>query len=282
MTELDPPFGTHALPPADEARRIKANGYEDTRWGRAMISRHRKKALSGNSEPFDVDIAPGVKARLYPSGNRCEKRAFAGVQIWDAQERTALEAAVGSSANDVFVFMDVGANVGLYSLFVNAYAAAAEKPARIIAIEPGLETCSRLEANVEASGANVQIIRAAISDAPGTGFLSTADDNRGEAKLVSGGHDIEAVVIDTLARICRAHGVTHIDAMKLDIEGHDLQALGGFFEDAPERLHPGLLILETGRAGSSPLIELCTQQGYVVQSRAGLNSILVKKTDVKT
>jgi FkbM family methyltransferase len=156
------------------------------------------------------------------------------------------------------------------------------KDARIIAIEPGLETCSRLEANIAASEADVQIICAAISDAPGTGFLSTDEANRGEAKLVSGGQDIEAVVIDTLARICRAHGVTHIDAMKLDIEGHDLPALSGFFEDAPTRLHPDLLILETGRAGVSPLIELCVKQGYVVQSRAGLNSILVKKTDVKT
>lgn len=282
QANIDPPFGTYALPPEDEARRVKAGGYEDTRWGRAMISRNRKKALSGHSEPFDIEVVPGVNARLYPSGNRCEKRAFAGVQIWDRAERAALEAAVKSSASETFVFMDVGANVGLYSLFVNAYAVAAEKSARIIAIEPGLETCSRLEANIAASRANVQIIRAAISDAPGTGFLSTADDNRGEAKLVSGGHDIEAVVIDTLARICRAHGVTHIDAMKLDIEGHDLQALSGFFEDAPERLHPELLILETGRTTNSPLIELCTQQGYVVQSRAGLNSILVKKTDVKT
>lgn len=286
QAEIDPPFGTYALPPAKEAMREKAGGYAATRWGRAMISRYRKKAMSGLSEPYDVEIAPDVKARLYPSGNRCEKRAFAGVQIWDAPERAALQSAVqaaGAAAEDVpFVFLDVGANVGLYSVFVNAYAANAGTPCRIIAIEPGLETCRRLETNIAANQADIQIIRAAISDAPGSGFLTTDDENRGEAKLVSGGHDNEPVVIDTLARICRAHNVPHISAMKLDIEGYDLKALSGFFEDAPERLYPSLLILETGRDAASPLIELCAAQGYVVKERAGLNSILVKNTDVKT
>ena len=282
QTELDPPFGTFALKPAREIWRVKAGRYADTRWGRAMISRCRKKAMAGLSEPYDVEIAPDVKARLYPSGNRCEKRVLAGVQIWDMEERTALEHLVETPTDTPFVFLDVGANVGLYSLFVNAYAVRAGREARIIAIEPGLETCARLEANILASRADVQIIRAAISDAPGTGFLSAETDNRGEAKLVSGGHNVESVVIDTLARICRAHGVSHIDAMKVDIEGHDLKALSGFFEDAPSRLHPGLLILETGRESASPLIELCAKHDYVVSQRSGLNSILVKKTNVKT
>lgn len=232
------------------------------------------------NEPYDVEIAPNVKARLYPSENRCEKRAFAGVQVWDALERSALEGAVAKVESDPFVFLDVGANVGLYSLFVSAYAKQAGREAQIIAIEPGLSTCARLEANVVASGADVRIIRAAISDAPGTGHLGGGSDNRGEARLVAGGHDVEAVVIDTLPRICRTQGLLHIDAMKLDIEGHDLKALTGFFEDAPERLHPKLLILETGRETYSPLIELCLGRDYAVIMRTGLNSILEKKTHV--
>ncbi len=238
--------------------------------------------MAGQSEPFDVDIAPDVRARLYPSENRCEKRAFAGVQTWDTRERAALERAVRSGEIETFVFLDVGANVGLYSLFVNAYAKDALRPVRILAVEPGLETCGRLEANIAASNADVQIIRAAISDQPGSGFLGNGDGNRGEAQLVSGGHDVEPVVIDTLARICRTQGLTHINAMKLDVEGYDLKALTGFFEDAPARLHPDLLILETGREAGSPLIELCIAQGYKVSERSGLNTILEKESHVQT
>lgn len=286
MSNLTPIFGTHALTPARENWRKRADVYSDTRWGRLMISRCRKKALSGGSEPFDVEVIPGLNARLYPSANRCEKRAFAGVQVWDGVERKALKTAIETNTDEDFVFLDVGANVGLYSLFVNAYAKAANINTRIIAVEPGMETCARLEANIHANDAPVQIIRAAISDVPGTGHLGGGETNRGEAKLQgpleSSGQNGETVIIDTLARICRTHGITHINAMKLDIEGHDLKALTGFFEDAPERLHPALLILETGREQTSPLIELCAAHDYIVTERPGINSILVKKTHVKT
>lgn len=282
MAELNPPFGTYALPPAKERWRRKASEFSATKWGKARISLCRKCAKAGLSEPFDIEIASDVKARLYPSENRCEKRAFAGVQTWDAVERGALETSIKNGDTLPFVFLDVGANVGLYSLFVNAYAKQAGREVNIIAIEPGLETCGRLEANIAASQASVQIIRAAISDEPGTGFLGGGGDNRGEAQLVSGGHNVEAVVVDTLARICRTQGLIHIDAMKLDIEGHDLKALTGFFEDAPERLHPTLLILETGREIHSPLIELCEGRGYKTVQRTGLNTILEKETHVQT
>lgn len=284
MSDLDPPFGIYALPPARETWRTRADAYSDTRWGRMMISRCRKKALSSGTEPFDVEVIPGLNARLYPSGNRCEKRAFAGVQVWDALERQALKSAIERNAEPEFVFLDVGANVGLYSLFVNAYANAANVNTRIIAIEPGLETCARLEANIKSNHAPVEIVRAAISDVPGTGILGGGETNRGEAKLQGAGRNMdqdgETVIIDTLARICRTHGLTHINAMKLDIEGHDLKALTGFFEDAPARLHPALLILETGRDETSPLIELCAAHDYIVTERPGINSILVKKTHV--
>ena len=164
--EITPPYGTYTLPPAREAWREKARDYKDTRIGRALISRARKKALLSEDGPFDVKVDDGLLARLYPSGNRCEKRAFAGVQIWDALERSALKSVIQTESETPFIFLDVGANVGLYSLYVNAYAKQAGRAAQIIAIEPGVETCARLEANIAANQANIQIIRAAVSDAP--------------------------------------------------------------------------------------------------------------------
>jgi FkbM family methyltransferase len=278
--EISPPFGTYALPPENEAWRQKARGYKDTKLGRALISRARKKALSGKDAPFDVEVEDGVYARLYPHENRCEKRAFAGVQVWDLKERLALKSAIETPSETPFVFLDVGANVGLYSLYVSAYARQANKAARIIAIEPSVETCARLEANIAASRALVQIIRAAVSDAPGTGYLGGGDINRGEAKLLAQSDETETVVIDTLPRIARTLGITRIDAMKVDIEGHDLKALTTFFEDTSTKLHPNLLILETGREPNSPLIALCEANDYVVTERTKLNTILKKASHV--
>jgi len=282
--ELDPPFGTYALPDDREQWRRRASGYADTRWGRAMISRCRKKALNGNPGPFDVEIDGGINARLYPEENRCEKRAFAGMQHWDTLEREALSKAVTESTNSPFVFLDVGANVGIYSLHVHSAAIKAGKLARILAIEPSIETCGRLEANINANAAAIQIIRTAVSNEPGSGHLASGGDNRGEAHLsarTSGGSG-EPVIVDTLPRICRANGLTSVDAMKVDIEGHDLKAMTTFFEDATPALHPELLILETGKDAGSPLIELCAAQGYRVTERTGLNTILVKDKNVET
>jgi len=282
MTQIDPPFNSYALPPAREAWREKARGYENTRLGRLLISRARKKAMAGETGPFDVKIDDGVFARLYPATSRCEKRAFAGVQIWDGLERDALKAAIQSGSKLPFTFVDVGANVGLYSLYAHAYAKSAERDIRIIAIEPSIETCGRLETNIAASKAQVQIIRAAISDKPGTAYLSANAVNRGEAKLEGRDDNAnqEMVVVDTLTRIFRTQGLTSIDAMKVDIEGHDLKALKVFFEDAASSLHPRLLILETGETGSEDskaLIALCQANDYIIEARTKLNTIFGKK-----
>jgi len=161
-----------------------------------------------------------------------------------------------------------------------AYAKAAGRDIRIIAFEPGMETCARFEANLAASNAKAEIIRVAISDEPGTGYLSGNTRNRGEAKLAGRDSDSEEVVVDTLPRVARTLGLTYIDAIKIDIEGHDEKALTAFFADAPTGLHPQLLIVETGLMPSSPLIELCVRNGYIPAQRTALNTIFRKEKHV--
>jgi len=68
--------------------------------------------------------------------------------------------------------------------------------------------------------------------------------------------------------------------MKVDIEGYDLKALTCFFAKAPEELWPALLILETGREPTTPLLELCEQHGYTITKRAGINTILERQIKI--
>ena len=276
MIDVDPPFGTYALPPEREAWRMKASDHKNSRIGRLMISRACKKAIAGKDGPFDIEVSNDVLARLFPQDNHCEKRAFAGVQVWDAAEREALKIALQATDEAPYIFLDVGANVGLYSLFVNAYAKSAQKAVRIIAIEPAMESCARLETNIAANQADIQIVRVAVSNAPGMGHLSGGDINRGDMKLSSRSEGGETVVIDTLPRIARMLGLTRIDAMKVDIGGHGLPALKTFFEDASPRLHPSLLIIDIGQTENQPLIELCKTQSYHVTLQTKSNAILSK------
>lgn len=269
----DNAFGAFALPVAREALRKSAAKFKNTRAGRLGISYYRKRAFKDLADPFDVTVLPGVNARLWPRSSRCEKRVFAGQQIWDRAERRALINAMKGSTRKPFIFLDVGANVGLYSLILAAKARDAQISTRILAIEPDVTNRERLEFNIAASGAGIEVLPVAISDKRGSGSMIGGEVNRGEVRLDTDG-SADKVKVETLYRICTSNKVFHVDAMKVDIEGYDLKALTCFFARAPEELWPSLLILETGRSPITPLLELCEQHGYTITKRAGINSIL--------
>jgi len=273
---LTPPFGHHALTPKRERLRQKAqkfNGHKLGCWG---ISFYRKRALKGLTPPFDVAIEPSLNARLYPQGNRCEKRAIAGIQIWDAEERAFLKDAI-ISAKAPFTFLDIGANIGLYSLYAAFYAAKAGKDINIHAVEPDRENARRLCDNIAANGYHITLWPAAVSDQSGLMHLTPHDDNRGEIKLSNTegmAKDSEAVSVTTLADIIAQSTLMQIDLLKLDIEGHDLRALTQLFENCNDALYPKKLILETGTPDDLALMTLCYNRGYVVKGRGRLNIML--------
>lgn len=271
---IDPPFGHYALPVKQERIRAAANAQGPSRLGKWMISLARKRAIKGRREPFDIEIAPGLKARLYPSTNRCEKRALCGVQIWDAAERDALRGAVIAATTEPFVFLDVGANVGLYSLFTHLYGKQANKQLRLIAVEPSAEMGARLSVNAQASAADIELIRCAVAATPGQVFLSDGGGNRGEGKLAESGEAVNAM---TLLQLCESQGVTRIDALKLDIEGQDLAVLTQFFEQAKAGLHPKMMVLELDADSAGPLIELAQANNYLISKRTRMNVVATKR-----
>lgn len=275
ITDIEPPFGTFALPPGREAVRLSAHRMGNDRLGKWTISLRRKRAIRGLSEPFDIEVAPGVKARLYPTTNRCEKRALCGVQIWDTEERRALKNAIETAPKTPFTFLDIGANVGLYSLFAHSYAQLATRDIRIIAVEPSADMGARLSVNAAASQAKIELIPAAISTQAGPLFLSDGGGNRGEARLSNHG---EAVTAMTLMELCTQTKLPQIDALKLDIEGVDFAVLKQFFQHAPARLHPKLMILELDAESERPLIELTQAHNYLIITRTRMN-LVVRKRD---
>jgi FkbM family methyltransferase len=265
VAHIDPPFGHFSLPAKREALRLSAWACRDTRVGRWKASLARKRAIKGF----------GVKARLYPSTNRCEKRALCGVDIWDYAEREALRAHIASSTqNRPYVFLDVGANVGLYSLFASAYAAQLGRDIRTIAIEPSVEMGARLCVNAAASRAKIELYRFAITAQAGEVFLSDGGGNRGEGQISSSGEPVNAL---TLLQFCDAQDVTRLDALKLDIEGQDLAVLTQFFAQAPEGLHPKMMILEIDETSRDPLIELAGANNYLITTRTRMNIVVTKR-----
>ena len=85
-----------------------------TQWlAKRMIFLLRRLALIDMGKCVDT-VLFGARLRIYTSGNVSEKRALFSPKLFDAEERMALSKLASAEA----VFIDVGANVGLYSFSV--------------------------------------------------------------------------------------------------------------------------------------------------------------------
>lgn len=278
--ERDLPFGAMRLPAFVEQFRNIANRLQGGAVSRRVISIARRVCLLGRPDPVDVNVFNLCRARLYPRSNRCEKRVFLGVNSWDQIERKAIsERLMASTPERPFVFVDGGANVGLYSLFVVSEARRLSRSAKIVAIEPDPVNLGRLRFNLTASEANeIHIAPVALGAEEGTGCLLTAQANRGEVHLAKAGEMVDEgikVPVKTLPAILDDAGIAYIDVLKLDIEGAEYSALTGVFSGAPKSMWPSMIILEIGKGEpSSDACRLCLDRGYGLSRRTPLNVIL--------
>lgn len=129
------------------------------------------------------------------------------------------------------VFVDAGANIGIYTLLVSQLVGPA---GRVIAIEMMPDTAAILRRHVEENGCgNVEIVERALSDGalasvtakvvPGKyGQASIAENAGGQSGVREQEVEVEAITLD---QVC--NGIEQIHLMKMDLEGAELQALAG-------------------------------------------------------
>ena len=218
----------------------------------------------------------GMSMELDPAENVDGQLLFQP-HLYDRRELTAL----GGRLRSGDTFVDVGAHIGLYTL----YAASRVGPAgRVVAFEADPVNASLLRANVERNGArtaNVAVVEAGVSDREETLRLglNTAGNRSGNSFLADGTDGVE-VRCRPLGELLEDAGVTRVDGMKMDIEGFEYRVLRRFLDDAPDRLWPRMLILEyqpewNERAGGSSL-DLVVGRGYREVVRAGINRVLAR------
>ncbi|MBO1904780.1 FkbM family methyltransferase [Microvirga sp. 3-52] len=235
------PFGDFA--PSGLARWVidRTRGLPEGWAGRRlalMLRRLAMKTLKGL--PLDLETF-GVRMRLYPYRNVCERRILFTPQYFDTDELKILTSRIA----DGFTFIDVGSNVGWYALSVAREAGAV--PTRILAVEPQPEIFDRLIYNIRQNpSCTIKAVDCAVADKTGELTLFLDPLNRGEASLKivnSSQTDAIRVPAVTLLDLLSREGLTRIDALKLDVEGAEDLVLDPFFRDAPASLYPGLFIV---------------------------------------
>ena len=219
--------------------------------------------------PVDIESV-GAKMRLYPDNNVAEKRLLFTPQYFDSRERALLAERLSGD----FVFLDVGASVGGYALFV---ASRGGPRARILAVEPLPEVFERLVYNIDLNVfANIKAVSCALADRDGEITLFTNARNRGEASVRVVSADARGarlrVPAKSLLSILLEEGYERVDAIKLDIEGAEDLVLDPFFRDAPPALWPRLIIMEFAPLrGGARLEQRVRGLGYREILRTGEN-----------
>lgn len=222
----------------------------------------------------------GMRLRLHPLDNGCEKNLLFTPQMYEAAELAVLSEAISAAKAQGrrFSFIDIGANVGLFSFFVTAAAGA---DARILAIEPEPGNFARLVFNIRCNpGVPIHAIPIALSDEAGELIVARPGRDRGgaytrkepDASPGSAGHRVEA---RTLHQLAQQEGIDRIDAIKIDVEGSEDQILMPFFRDAPPSLWPLLLLIEDARdKKSNDILSFLAKSGYATVARSKLNVML--------
>ena len=79
-----------------------------------------------------------------------------------------------------------------------------------------------------------------------------------------------------LQRILEQAGVSHVDALKIDIEGYEDRALIPFFKDAPQALWPRAVVIEhlSKNEWLADCIADMFSRGYAESGRTRSNTLL--------
>ena len=175
----------------------------------------------------------------------------------DWNEMHAWKRALGPGA----LFVDVGANVGVYTLW------AIEAGAEVIAVEPNPAARERLSSNLGLNGYSAEIVPAALAESEGTMRLTTELDNQNHLILSgdsngTGSVEVPVLTLDGLV------GDRTVDGLKVDVEGAELLVLKGAQRLLGEQ-RIRLIQLEWNESSEillgedrSPIVDLLDSHGY--------------------
>ena len=263
---FDAPWGAFPL-----SRRARAAWWAATLPWPSRLKRRIRRRVRGIEGPFDVAVPlegvplegvpseergateRSIRMRLWPARNYCDRIVVGQNRLPEPNEHRALLPLVRPGIR----FVDIGANVGAYTLFVGARArmkgrGLEEEAARILAFEPHPDTARKLRLNCRLNGLDVHVRECAVGEAPGELDLwSDGGGNVGQTSLLaeatSNAKLRHAVAVETLAGALDEAGFDRIDLLKIDVEGWEDRALGPYL-DRPTVGLPGAILLEAEHA----------------------------------
>jgi FkbM family methyltransferase len=181
----------------------------------AGFSQHR--VISRNGVRFDADLAEGIDLSLF---------LFGSFQKW------VIDGSLLPCKDD-FCAIDIGANIGAICLPL----ASRHANARIIAVEPTDHAFKRLKRNIELNPElkpRIHTVQAFVGDGSQSSTSMVAypswrlDNTLGTKHEVHLGeaHEVTCPTL-TIDGLAQQQGLDHLDFIKIDTDGHELDILKG-------------------------------------------------------
>lgn len=179
------------------------------------------------------------------------------------------------------VFIDAGANIGIYTVLASRLVGSA---GLVICIEMMPDTADRLELHIRMNGLqNVKVFRRALSDVSGQMVRASVQEGKyGQATIAADSErfglgraiDVETITLDDVTR-----DIDRIRLMKIDVEGAELTALRGAAQ-LLQKLQA--LIYESWgwkRGVEEPVDQLLREAGYLMHQLDGNNWIATRRVE---
>lgn len=230
-----------------------------------IAARFRKKIWRLFRNPFQVAWLDGLQLTLIPRNETSRSIFVTG--CYEPNEFCLLARVLKSG----MTFIDVGANLGLYTLVA---ARRVGESGCVVSIEPSAREMEMLQNNVQQNALrNLRLCQVALFDrASEVELLVAGLQNSGHNTLGAFGYNTildhrEKVGAMRLDDLVQSEKLGRVDVIKMDIEGAELAALRGASETI-QRFHPVVLLELSDRAlqhqhsSSAGVLDLLTQQGY--------------------
>lgn len=220
--------------------------------------------------PLDLTYH-GLKFRLYPYNNAIESKMFVSSRLREAKELDVIHSFIKNGG----IFLDIGANVGYYSLMAAKLGAA-----KIIAVEPNPIVLDRFKANIEFNNLDKKIkaLRLGIGEQKSVMELHLSDTDMGSSSIVNAGLNTCKIDIDVipLSDLLNAEGICKVDVLKIDIEGFEDRALFPYFEKLEKKFYPRLILMEESsqKDWEKNILEWLLNNGYRILARTRGNVLI--------
>lgn len=249
----------------------------------------RKFVLRLTPLPVDVSVG-GLNLRCQLTDNYSEKKFLFTPWRYDRAERRILQQYLPPDG----VFLDIGANIGLYTL--SALQVLGHN-GRILAFEPNPPTRSRLLFNIACnrkrySQGQVTVLDKGVADQHREFVLQLDTQNLGASSIKqhnrsrhtadgadSGDKQNITIHCEPLLAILQKEEVQQVDVIKIDIEGAEDQAMAPYLREAPDRLLAGIVIIENSEhLWQEDIFALLKARGYERILCTRMNSVFRRPT----